>query len=476
MAPVLPLLLGVAALAALTMGGHSQAPGPHPGAPPGPQPGPQPGPFAPSPSAGPAGPNNPFDPNLPPDVLRAVLTALASETDPAKLQAFSKSLLPDFPAASAALAAKASAILAAAPHLASPGPLLQAPLAPPPPPMQAPPPPPPPQMQAPLPPAPPPMVVPAPPSPVPQPVAPQSDFPQTMMVVTHDPGPNGNLNVRSAPNSSASSPGQLSRGSLTTVQGPAQGGFYPVEFPGGSGQTAWASAQFLSNGQPGSPPVPSDLMPPGAAASPAPVASVASAAAAFPLPGSHALVSTATDPLNVRAAPSATAPLTGSHNKGEIVTITGPLVSGFYPVTGNGGTGFSSAQFLSAVPGSATSVTLPEVVIQGTPLTSPTDASVSAGNEVTGPATSWSELQSAAMALDAALRTAGCRSYNEPNVKRFQRVATSSKIYDGQIDGWYDTRTQAALAKIVGAPAPPCFERPTGGPKNPNEYWSPIGA
>jgi hypothetical protein len=48
-----------------------------------------------------------LDHNLPGDVAQAVVTAIAIERKPQNLHSFSASLLPDYPKASAALAARA---------------------------------------------------------------------------------------------------------------------------------------------------------------------------------------------------------------------------------------------------------------------------------------------------------------------------------------------------------------------------------
>ena len=72
-----------------------------PGAPP---------PAAPSPAPPIPIPGFGLDPGMPPDVAQAVTTALATETDPAKLRNFAASLTPRFPIAAGMLNAKANAL------------------------------------------------------------------------------------------------------------------------------------------------------------------------------------------------------------------------------------------------------------------------------------------------------------------------------------------------------------------------------
>ncbi|MEO6575000.1 MAG: hypothetical protein ABIP89_14240, partial [Polyangiaceae bacterium] len=74
-----------------------------------------PPPPTPAPPTPPASPS-PFlagvslDPGMPPDLSRAVMTALAQETDPTKLRGFAASIAPQFPLAAALLTAKANTL------------------------------------------------------------------------------------------------------------------------------------------------------------------------------------------------------------------------------------------------------------------------------------------------------------------------------------------------------------------------------
>lgn len=494
--PIVPLL-AVAAIAALALGGSKDKPAA--GAPTGPT----------APPGHPDGPPtgfNPFDKNLTASQLVAIQTALTSETDPNKLDAFAASLLPDFPIASAALTARAMSLrVAAAANV---------------------PPPPPPVI-----PLPPqgviiPAVIPATPftPPIPIPVIPPftpppiqpivfSDWPKQGTVTTHDTGPSGALLVRVAPAGDALEIGSNPHGAAITVTGPAINGFYPVA------PTGFSSAAYITLG----------------AGAPAVVPAVFNPVAgpSFPAPGSHARVATATDPLNLRASPPS-GNVIGSSRKDSIVTITGPINQGFYPITNEDGqSGWSSAQYLASAPttvsagavgltaGARVQTTANTLGLRASPdarqpyvakaqrgatftiagpawgnyyplrddsgrvawasamyLAPASPSPVAAGfgaDTGVGPSIPFAELHTRALELKTALATHGCRSYNEPLVKEFQRTAKAAGIYNGPIDGWYGTVTQASLSQIVGKPAPACFPEAKGGPVNPNEYWSPMG-
>lgn len=333
MGPLLPLL-GIGAVIALALGGKHDA-------------------SAAAAHGAPAA-HGQFDANLPPQTLQAVMTALATEQDPAKLHAFAQSLLPDFPLAAAALDARAG-------QLAQGNVAPQAPGAAPPPP------------------------------PAPVQASTTWTMGKTMLVITQDPSPAGNLIVRATPGG-APTGNTIPRGKLVNAYGATLDGAWTHISDPASG---WVSSQYVSDGQPGSPPVPADLLPGGANSPFTPGATLDQAAAA----------------------------VTQAVQEQEA------------------------------------------------------NMSTSAGLDNTmGAATPWADLHSSAMALDTALKTRGCRSYNEPLVKNFQRAAKAAKLYAGDIDGWYDTRVQGALSRVIGNAAPPCFAKPTGGPANPNEYWSPMGA
>ena len=437
--PIAPLALGAGLVALLALGGKSSsssAPAGHP--------------------SGPGAPSVPgLDPNMPPDVAHAVQVALATETDPAKLRAFAASLLPEYPLAAAALNAKAAAIDAAHGNLpAHPN----MPPLPPPPPFQ--------------PPAVPPGIVPPgvvlplsfplpPPGSVPFP-APGSQA----VVNTTDQGPSGQLAIRQIPQMDGAIVGWSPHLSLVTITGPGQNGFLPVTGPGGTG---WSSASFLADpasGASAAAATPGALVMPPITVPGFPTSIPEAVPAGFGVPsaGDAYIVNTQTDPLNVRMAPDQNSPVVGANPKGAVVTVLGPAVNGFYPVTSPGGDGFSSAQYLIPQGTSVSAGFVPGAVpILGRPAM------------MHAPPPPFLDLEGSAITLQDALRACGCRSYNEPKVKDFQRAATRAGIYQGPIDGFYGTTVQGALAKVVGAPAPPCFPEPKGGPFNPNEYWSPIG-
>ena len=186
----------------------------------------------------------------PDQIKAAVATALQVETDPSKLQEFADSLLPDYASYSKQLSARAKQLstpgpmngVIPQPAVYPSGPSGSLPMAPqvvppPPAPLYVPPPAPPPPPVAP---APEPEVVPNdPPTPEAFP-----DVGSTAYVVTHDTGPSGNLNIRSAPSSSGAVLSQVGHGTSVTIEGAIQNGWYPVTTP--SGVEGYASANYLA--------------------------------------------------------------------------------------------------------------------------------------------------------------------------------------------------------------------------------------
>lgn len=469
--PVLPLLLlagvAVAALATKDNGASGGASPGGPGGAPGGGPLP-PGGLAPIPPGGPI-PGNPFDANLTPAQLQAVQTALATENDPSKLDALSKAMLPDHPLASAALEARANLLRL---HGGGGG------IAPPPP-----------------------LPIPSVPvTPIPVPVTPAAIITPAGNATVHtssngSPGSSGwqlgRLRVRSTTStaSDANIVGQLAPGARIMVTGPAQAGMLPVTGQNaldngtmGGAISGFASSQYI---------VVDGQAAPAVAPMPSPVAPLVQPASFTPNNLQTATVTTHdTGPsgnLNVRATPNGT--VIGAVAHGATIVITGPQTAGFWPMSGHdANTGAPISGFVSAGVNPSTGVlyvtpnALPAVAAGFAPspaMMAPSRVQLAAGlamsDVATGPQLPFSELHAAALALKTALDTNGCKSYNEPVVKRFQHAAKLSGIYGGNVDGWYGVDTQGALAKLVGNPAPACFERPTGGPKNPQEYWSPVG-
>jgi hypothetical protein len=449
MSPILPLL-GLAAVAALALGGGDNNPA---------QPA-TPGGIKPVPPGGPV-PNNPYDANLTAAELQAVMTALANETDPAKLDAFSQKMLPDHPLASAALSAKANLLrlhaqggLPIPPITPSPVPSLPLPISPPAVPLPPPPPPPPPA------------------------VTPAALFASTPAIVaTQDSGPAGNLYVRATPGGAII--GAFAHGASVFITGPSQDGFSPVTGPNASDGAilnGFAANQYLSTSAPLTPAAP-------ALGPSAPI--IVPASLTIPNLQTATVTTHDTGPagnLYVRATPGGI--VIGALAHGASVVITGPQTAGFYPVSGHDANtgaplaGFASALFLTlaAAPATTSAGFAPQPsAIRPSRLVPATRAAAGLDDTSAGPSLPFNELHAAALALKVALDTDGCKAYNEPIVKRFQHAAKLSGLYAGDVDGWYGVDTQGSLARLVGAPAPACFEGPTGGPKNPQEYWSPIG-
>lgn len=458
----------------------------------------------PAPAGAAGGPNPPgvlpiLDATMPAETANAVRTALAHETDPAKLRAFVTSLLPEYPIAAALLNAKAAALSAGVPLPGVPAP---APMQPGLPPMNG----------GPL------ITVPtilgvpsaaaaqaaamaaqaaqaaqaaaaqAVSYPTVPPTPPQAAFPlpgSHALVSTTDVGTAGQLAIRQTPVAQGTPPqtppdsniiGYAQHGSIVIITGPPLGGFYPIN---SNNIVGFSSAQYLSDPNSGQPAASAAAQTPGAISVPSPTAtytdpnSILSAATNFlqgvssVTTGDPYIVTTASDPLNLRATAdvdasgNATGAIIGSNAQGTVVQVVGPAQNGMYPVSTPAGDGWSSAQYLTPQGGSVSAgFAGPSMYEMGnTP------------EPLGGPVM---DLKTSALALNDALVKCGCRSYNEPKVKDFQRSAARAGIYRGPIDGFYGTTVQASLSKLVGPPAPPCFPD-KGGPLNPNEYWSPIG-
>ncbi len=182
-------------------------------------------------------------------------------------------------------------------------------------------------------------------------------FPAAATIATHDTGAAGRLNVHASPSASGASVGTFEHLARVSVTGPSQNGFYPVQGQGTSGATitGFASAAYVSPdavaAAPDVPFVPGVILPDAPSTPPTPAPT-----------GSAARVTTtdtgAKGQLHVRLTPSTSGALAGDFAHGAMVTITGPVVAGFYPVMGTsvqGKTiaGFASAQFITPIAGSA---------------------------------------------------------------------------------------------------------------------------
>ena len=416
MGPLLPILLvlgvGAAALAGSKSSGSSSSSPGAPGA----------GPGSQVPSI--------YDPGMPLATQQAVTTALQSETDPAKLQAFAQSLLPEFPIAAGQLNAKAAQILSGqhvTPAVVTPA-------------------------------------TPAAPS-IPVSVLPTAQNPMAIPGVFPNAGSTAvvatqsdPLNVRDQPSTSGNVIGQLQRGSTVTITGGPDAG------PGSSSGwvhvqqgnlQGWASLDFLHDGTV-------------QAASAALNQAISSAITptfdgSFPTP---AVVVTESTPLNIRSQPSTSAPVVTQAAKGSQVTITSAPVpgdhsqdngGGWAPVrTSSGATGFASMVFLALLPNAVT-------------------AGFQPAETTTGAIVSDADLLEWASRLDSALQTGTCRASQEPITQRFQAAAHQRGIYTGSLTGFYDPPTRDALGKVLGKAPPPCVQR-SSGPKQPNSYWNAPGA
>ncbi len=146
-----------------------------------------------------------------------------------------------------------------------------------------------------------------------------------------------------------------------TITGPSVNGFYPVigVGTGGANLVGFSSASFVTpDAQASAPGVPF-VLPAGSA--PAAVLPTAPT-------GSVGRVSTAdigtAGRLNVHATASASGATIGQFEHNQSIVITGPIVAGFFPVSGAGVTGrqiagFASAQFVTPVAGTAPAPTPP---------------------------------------------------------------------------------------------------------------------
>lgn len=377
-----------------------------------------------------------YDPGMPLATQQAVTTALQSETDPAKLQAFAQSLLPDFPIAAGQLNAKAAQILAGQHPAVTPAVVTPStPVAP--------------SIPVSLPTAQNPMAIPG--------VFPN---PGSLARVSTQTDP---LNVRDQPTTSSNVIGQLQKGSTVTITGGPESG------PGSSSGwvhvqqgnlQGWASLDFLSDAS-------------GQAAADALNQAISavvpsSGGGSFP---TQAVVVTESTPLNIRSQPNKTAPIIGQAPKGSLVTITSAPVPGDHSQDSGGGwapviagtidhpgRGFASMTFLALLPNAVTAGFQP-----------PAPAAT------TGAIVSDADLLEWATRLDSALQTGTCRASQEPITQHFQSAAFQRGIYAGAMTGFYDPPTRDALGKVLGKAPPPCVSR-NEGPKQPNSYWNAQGA
>jgi hypothetical protein len=274
--------------------------------------------------------------------------------------------------------------------------------------------------------------------------------------------------------------GQVAHLSAVTITGPQTAGFWPIT--GSNGVSGYASAQYITQGSaPGQPAAApqgqlASLSEDGTDSGDQPLM-IAAGYSRRNVAGATGVVrvkiATKTGgPLGLRGSPDPNTQFVGQAQNGATFDVIGQAVNGYAPIRDDAGhTAWASILSIAPVanapfaPATKTAAGFAGAADMP-PLPMP---------DAVGPATSFAELQAAALQLKTALATNGCRSYNEPIVKRFQRAAKASGLYDGDADGWYGTVTQAALSQIVGKPAPACFDEPTGGPSNPQSYWSPMG-
>lgn len=184
-------------------------------------------------------------------------------------------------------------------------------------------------------------------------------FPAPATVTTQS----GNLNVRATPNAAGSLVGTLPKGARITITGPSVGGWYPITNGAISGYSS--SAYITAIATPNN-----VLFDSGDSGNVQPAASVQA--------GTTATVTTqqtgAAGRLNVHEAPGQTGATAKQFEHGQTITITGPAVSGYYPVTGRGVSGaqisgWASAQYIAPQMGGQPVVqdvqTIPEVVVTG---------------------------------------------------------------------------------------------------------------
>jgi hypothetical protein len=171
----------------------------------------------------------------------------------------------------------------------------------------------------------------------------------------------------------------------------------------------------------------------------------------------------------VRAQPSATATKLGAVGFGQAVTVVSHTPDGWAqistPLAGfvaDNTTAAPGGPWLTPIPGTVMSAGMDELYAAG----------------LAGPAPEEFEraAHQAAIALDASLQTGQCRARHERVVQTFQLAAKRAGMLEGPPDGFYDVRTAQALSKVLGHPVTPACFTASGGPANPDTYWSPLGA
>lgn len=263
----------------------------------------------------------------------------------------------------------------------------------------------------------------------------------TATVTTAQAGDAGRLAVRATPGGTQI--GQVGHGATVILTGPITAGFYPIsgkDVNTGLPIAGFAGAAFITPN-----PMPSSV-------------SAGFVPSANAIEGDLFQVATQNGDLGLRAAPNAQAPYIARAPRGAQFASAGQAQNGFVPLRDDGG------KLAWAFLGSLRKI--------GTPIT----AGMTAPKDDVGagPSLPFAELHESALGLKVALSTHGCRSYNEPIVKRFQAAAKASKLYGGDVDGWYGPTTKDALGRLLGGSPPECFAE-KGGPKNAQEYWSPMG-
>lgn len=192
-----------------------------------------------------------------------------------------------------------------------------------------------------------------------------------------------NLNLRNAPNATATVIGKLPSGATVDVMGAAQNGYLPVHYQGTSG---WASSSWLRVGSSPTPTTtPVTPTPTATPATPTPTATPVTPTATATVPGGgvvgSAVVITDGLNLNLRNAPSSTATVIGKLPSGATVDVMGAAQSGFLPVRYQGTSGWASSAWLrvgSAPTPTATPVTPTPTATPVTPTATPGTPSGSA--------------------------------------------------------------------------------------------------
>jgi uncharacterized protein YraI len=171
-----------------------------------------------------------------------------------------------------------------------------------------------------------------------------------------------NLNLRSSPSTTASILGVMPNGGTITVTGAPQNGWYPVTY---NGQSGWASAQYIT--PPPTTPTTTTGQTlntyggntlPGSGGTPTGGGST---------PYAYSTTSTQGANLNLRSGTGTQYSVIGSIPDGTRITITGPAVNGWIPVTYNGRTGYVSAQYVNPFTPNPTTNTTPPPTTGTTP-------------------------------------------------------------------------------------------------------------